>query len=103
MENKSYKIKHDYLFAFEDTNEDIQPLDDSTKDCTILPLSKIMKIDNEIKFVKTLCLIYNNVLVVDDIDKCINPSSEKYKQFIIRCLYRKLRSLNYNVFVQLTT
>lgn len=99
MHNKSYKIKHDYLFADEDTIELATPFDDSVKDYSVIHLSKIMEADNEIKFNKIINKISKNILIVDDIGKCINPNSEEFKHFIIRCLCRKLRKQGYNVFI----
>lgn len=96
---KSYKIKHDYLFIDEDIIECVPPLNDSIKDYTTIPLSKIMEANDEIKFNKILNSITKNVVIVDDIGKCMNPNSDMFKQFIIRCVYRKLRNLEYNVFI----
>ena len=39
-----------------------------------------------------------DVVIVDDIGNCLNPASERYKQFIVRCVCRKLHEENISIY-----
>lgn len=97
--NSSYKIKHDYLFKDDDTDVVIPTLNDSIKSYSNLNVSALMNADNERKFEKLVKTKSNTIVIIDDIGLCINPESERYKRFIIRCVYRKLKELNYNIYM----
>lgn len=99
MSKKSYNIKHDYLFDIEDTIVTIPLKNNTLKDASILYLSKIMDAYNESKFYCLIQDLKEDIILIDNIGKCVNIQSEKYKQFIIRCTYRKLLSLNHNVYM----
>ena len=95
----SYKIKHDYLFEDEDTIIEIPLLDKNIEDYDKLLISEIMKASKESGFAKIIRNKTHNIILIDDIGKCINPQSESYKSFIIRCTYRKLVKLGFSVYI----
>ena len=99
MKHQSYKIKHDFLFDSEDTEIIIPHLDSNLSEKSELKLSDVLKAKDENSFFKLVNADISNVVIIDDIGRCINPASERYKQFIIRCIYRKLINHNINVYI----
>ena len=98
MKRSSYKIKHDFLFDGEDTEIIIPHPSFEIVNKSELKLSDVLKAKDEKSFFKLAEAETQNIVIVDDIGDCINPASEQYKQFIIRCVYRKLKSQNINVY-----
>ena len=97
MKRPSYKIKHDFLF------------DDEDNEIVALQPSFNLPVKNEIKLSDVLKAKDNNSfnqlisnqtpnVIIDDIGECNNPASERYKQFIIRCICRKLIKHNITVY-----
>lgn len=99
MKRQSYKIKHDFLFDSEDTKIEISKLDSDLSEKNELKLSDVLNTKDENSFYKLINQEIPNVVIVDDIGVCVNPASERYKQFIIRCVYRKLTKLDINVYI----
>ena len=99
MKHQSYKIKHDFLFDSEDTEIIIPHLDSNLSEKSELKLSDVLKAKDENSFFKLINAKISNVVIVDDIGKCVNPASERYKQFIIRSVCRKLMNHNINVYI----
>lgn len=89
MKRQSYKIKHDFLFDSEDTEITIPQNDLCFLKKNEIKLSDALKAKDELSFNRLINEQTSNI-IVDDIGKCNNPASERYKQFIIRCIYRKL-------------
>ena len=98
MKQQSYKIKHDFLFDSEDLDVTIPALDDKQSNISELKLSDVLAVKDEISFDRLLTKQKTNIVIVDDTGHCNNPASIRYKEFIIRCVYRKLFSRNYNVY-----
>ena len=96
---QSYKIKHDFLFDKEDTEIVIPKLDFNLSEKNELRLSDVLKAKDEDSFFGLIDAEIPNVVIIDDIGECINPASERYKQFIIRCVCRKLINHNINVYI----
>lgn len=96
---QSYKIKHDFLFDSENLNFEISHLDSDQKDIAQINLTDVLNVTRADKFLKLIDLLNNNILIKDDIGKCVNPASERYKQFIIRCIARKIIDLSKNVYL----
>lgn len=96
---QSYKIKHDFLFDNEDTEISIPKHDSDLSEKSELKLSDVLSVKDESSFLKLINPKTSNVVIVDNIGECINPASEKYKQFIIRCVYRKLINHSINVYI----
>ena len=90
MKRPSYKIKHDFLFDREDDVIKIPHLDSNLSEKCELRLSNVLNAKDETSFLKLIDANIPNVIIIDDIGKCDNPASERYKQFIIRCICRKL-------------
>ena len=99
MKRQSYKIKHDFLFDSEDTEIIVPNLDSNLSNKNELKLSDVLKAKDEDSFFKLINEDTLNVVIIDDIGESINPASERYKQFIIRCVYRKLMNHNINVYI----
>ena len=99
MKRQSYKIKHDFLFDCEDTEIIIPHLDSNLSGKCELKLSDVLNAKDENSFFKLVDDDTSNVVIIDDIGKCVNSASERYKQFIIRCVYRKLIDHNINVYI----
>ena len=100
MIKHSYRIKHDFLFDSDDTLITIPHLNSSVNDFFELKLSYVLKSKNEKTFMEGIDVTSSNILINDDIGQCTNPASERYKQFIIRCVYRKLSSYSLNVYLK---
>ena len=98
MKRQSYRIKHDFLFDSEDTEIVIPKLDSNLSRKNELRLSDVLNAKDESSFYKLIDENMSN-LIIDDIGKCINPSSERYKRFIIRCVCHKLAKHNINVYL----
>lgn len=98
MKRQSYKIKHDFLFDKKDEFVEIPHLDSTVSNITHLKLSNVLNAKDEQSFIKLFENNSSNVLIIDDIGNCINPASERYKQFIIRCICRKAKDYNINTF-----
>ena len=98
MKRQSYKIKHDFLFDVEDAEVVIPHLDSILSDKSELKLSDVFIAKDENAFNKLINGQKANVVIVDDIGECKNPASERYKQFIIRCVCCKLKNKNINVY-----
>lgn len=99
MKRQSYKIKHDFLFVDEDTEIVIPQYDSNLSSKSELKLSDVLKAKDDESLYSLLDCNTPNIVIVDDIGPCINPASERYKQFIIRCVYRKLIKRNVNVYL----
>lgn len=99
MKRQSYKIKHDFLFDCEDTEIIIPHLDSNLSEKCELKLSDVLNAKDEDSFFELIGDNILNVVVIDDIGKVINPASERYKNFIIRCVYYKLINRNINVYI----
>ena len=99
MKRPSYKIKHDFLFDVEDTETVIPQPDSNLSEKNELKLSDALNAKDENSFFKLINAKISNVVIVDDIGKCVNPASERYKQFIMRCVCRKLMNHNINVYI----
>ena len=99
MKRQSYKIKHDFLFDGEDAKIVIPHLDSNISEKSELKISDVLGAKDENSFFKLITTEASNIVIVDDIGKCINPASERYKQFIIRCVCRKLINHNINVYI----
>lgn len=99
MKRQSYKIKHDFLFDNDDNSIGIPKLDSVVSEVNELKLSDALKAKDEDSFMKLVDVNKACVVIKDDIGRCVNPASERYKQFIIRCIYRKL--INHNIDVYL--
>ena len=99
MKRQSYKIKHDFLFDCEDTELIIPHLDSNLSEKCELKLSDVLNAKDEDSFFELIGDNTLNVVVIDDIGKVINPASERYKKFIIRCVYYKLINCNINVYI----
>lgn len=99
MKRQSYKIKHDFLFDCEDTEIIIPHLDSNLSEKCELKLSDVLNVKDEDSFFELIGDNTLNVVVIDDIGKVINPASERYKNFIIRCVYYKLINHNINVYI----
>ena len=99
MKRQSYKIKHDFLFDVEDTETVIPQPDSNLSEKNELKLSDALNAKDENSFFKLINAKISNVVIVDDIGKCVNPASERYKQFIMRCVCRKLMNHNINVYI----
>lgn len=98
MKRQSYKIKHDFLFDSEDTETIIPCLDSNLSEKSELRLSDALKAKDKNSFFKLINEKVPNIILIDDIGNCVNPASERYKQFIIRCVCRKLNAHNINVY-----
>lgn len=96
---QSYNIKHDFLFKSEELNISIPFANSDLNDVAEIKLTDALNATNEIKFMELIDTSKNNVIIKDDIGKCKNPASERYKQFIIKCIARKLIDLNKNVYL----
>ena len=96
MKRQSYKIKHDFLFDNEDTEIIIPQYDSNLSEKNELKLSEILMAKDESSFNRLISEQIPNV-IIDDIGECKNPVSERYKQFIIRCVCRKLINRNINI------
>lgn len=99
MKRQSYKIKHDFLFDGDDISIDVPKLDSAVSDKNELKLSDALKTKNEDSLMNLIDTSKNNVVIKDDIGDCVNPASDRYKQFIIRCVRRKLMNHNINVYL----
>lgn len=99
MKRQSYKIKHDFLFDSEDTEIVIPKPDSNVSEKSELKLSDALNAKDENSFYKLISQEAQDVIIIDDIGVCANPASERYKKFIIRCVYRKLISRNINVYL----
>lgn len=97
MRRQSYKIKHDFLFGEEVTEVVIPKLDSNLSEINEIKLSDVLKAKDNESFNK---LINSQILnlIIDDIGSCNNPASERYKQFIIKCVCRKLKKENIKVY-----
>ena len=100
MKHQSYKIKHDFLFDSEDTEIIIPQFDSNLSEKSELKVSDVLNTKDESSFFNAINETISNIIIIDDIGKCINPSSERYKQFIIRCVYRKLTNHGFSVYLQ---
>ena len=98
MKRQSYKIKHDFLFDSDDDSVDIPKLHMTASEVNKINLSDALNAKDENSFMKLIDANKPNVVIKDDIGSCINPVSERYKQFIIRCVCRKLIKHNFNVY-----
>lgn len=99
MKKHSYKIAHDCLFDEEDTLLNIPHPQSKLTKYSELKLSDVLKAKNNKQFDKLINIDSNNIVIVDDINKCLNPASERYKRFIIRCVCRKLIKRNKKYFL----
>ncbi len=99
MKRQSYKIKHDFLFDGDDSEISISSLDSAISEATVLKLSDVLKAKDENSFIKLIETGATNIVIKDDVGHCINPASERFKQFIIRCICRKLMNHNINVYL----
>lgn len=99
MKRQSYKIKHDFLFDSEDTEAIVSHLDSNFSKKNELKLSDVLKAKDEDSFLKLINAETSDVIIIDDIGEGINPASKRYKQFIIRCVCRKLMNHNINVYI----
>ena len=99
MKRQPYKIKHDFLFDGDDNPIDIPKLDSAISEVSELKLSDVLKAKDEFSFLKLIDTTKPNIVIKDDVGNCINPASERYKQFIIRCVCRKLMNYNINVYL----
>ncbi len=99
MKKQTYKIKHDFLFDVDDTPIDISENNLTVSNICELNLSDVLKTKDLDSFVSLIDFSARGVLIKDDIGECINPASERYKQFIIRCVCHKLSDLNINVYI----
>lgn len=99
MKHQSYKIKHDFLFDCDDIPLVIPKLDSAISEANELKLSDILSVKDEYSFMKLVGVSKQNIVIIDDIGECINPSSERYKQFILRCICRKLKNHNINAYL----
>ena len=99
MSKKSYKIKHDFLFDEEDLTIEIIKFNENIKMYKVIYLTDILKTKSEKSFYRLIETKKKNVLLKDDIGNCINPASEQYKQFIIRCISRKLQNKGITVYL----
>ena len=97
MKRQSYKIKHDFLFDSEDIEITIPRLNSDLCEKSELKLTDALNAKDEESFFELIGDV-SNVVIIDDIGKCLNPTSERYKQFIIRCVVQKLNSHNINVY-----
>ena len=97
MRRQSYKIKHDFLFGEEDTEIVIPKLDSSLSEINKLKLSDVLKAKDNDSFNKLINSQIPN-LIIDDVGCCNNPASERYKQFLLRCIYHKLIKNNIKVY-----
>ena len=99
MKRKSYKIKHDFLFDCEDSEIIIPHLDSNLSEKFELKLSDVFNAKDEDSFFELIGDNTSNVVIIDDIGECVNSASERYKHFIIRCVYHKLNDRNINVYI----
>lgn len=99
MKRQSYKIKHDFLFDSEDTKIIVPHLDSNLSIENELKLSDVLNAKGKDSFFRLINAEISNVVIIDDIGECINPASERYKQFIIRCVCRKLMNHSINVYI----
>lgn len=97
MKRPSYKIKHDFLF--DDEDNEIVALQPSFNlpEKNEIKLSDVLKAKDNNSFNQLISNQTPNV-IIDDIGECNNPASERYKQFIIRCICRKLIKQNITVY-----
>ena len=98
MKRQSYKIKHDYLFDSDDDLLVIPKFNSDILKVNKLKLSDALTTNDEASLLKLIDSKKPNI-IVDDIGDCINPASEKYKQFMIRCVCRKLMKHNINIYL----
>ena len=99
MKRASYKIKHNFLFDCEDLDTEIPHFDNTFSiDCK-LNLSDILNCKDIASFQKMIDGA-TQIIISDDIGKCNNPASERYKQFIVRCIYQKLASYKVKMYLQ---
>lgn len=99
MKKQSYKIKHDFLFDVDDTPIDILKNNLAVSNISELNVSDVLNAKDLDSFVSLIDFSARGVLIKDDIGECINPAAERYKQFIIRCVYHKLSDLNINAYI----
>ena len=99
MKKHSYNIKHDFLFDDDDTIVDIPQIDSNCNNYTELTISEVMKMKDLDSFNKRVEALGPIIVIKDDMIGCINPASFRYKQFIIRCVYRKLTTKNIKAYV----
>ena len=99
MKRQSYKVKHDFLFDCDDSIGIIPKNDLNDSGACELKISNVLITKDEKTFLKLLDFTKPSVVLVDDIGECNNPASERYKQFIIRCVCRKLLNYNINVYL----
>ena len=97
MKRQSYKIKHDFLFDGEDTDVTIPKSSTDIFENNEIRLSDVLKAKDENSFNKLFKDQLPNI-IIDDIGKCDNPASERYKQFILRCIFHKLIKRNISVY-----
>lgn len=97
MKRQSYKIKHDFLFDSDDVSTEIPKVGSAISEANELKLSDVLNAKDEDSFMNLIDINRPIVVIKDDIGSCINPSSERYKQFIIRCVCRKLINHKINV------
>lgn len=99
MKRQSYKIRHDFLFDDEDALITIPCFDSNLTEYAEIKISSILGTKDKEHFEKLINAQSQNIIIIDDIGECINPASERYKQFIIRCICRKLSAHNKNYFL----
>ena len=87
------------MFDIDDTPIDILKNNPAVSNICELNMSDVLKTKSLDSFMSLIDFSAKGVLIKDDIGECINPASERYKQFIIRCVYYKLSGLNINVYI----
>ena len=98
MKRQSYKIKHDYLFDSDDDLLAIPNFNSDILEVNKLKLSDVLITNDEASLLKLIDNKKPNI-IVDDIGDCINPASERYKQFMIRCVCQKITKYNVNIYL----
>ena len=99
MKRKSYKIKHDFLFDCDDSSIELAKCCSNFSEMNELKISDVLRTKDEDSFMKLIDASKTSVAIKDDIGSCVNPASERYKQFIIRCVCCKLKSRNITIYL----
>lgn len=99
MKIRSYKIKHDFLFDADDTSINLSKLKSNFPKNKKLKLSDVLKAKDEKSFMRLLNVSNPVIVIEDDIGKCTSPASERYKQFIVRCVCQKLLKHNFTIYL----
>lgn len=98
MKRQSYRIKHDFLFDEEDTPIIIPSPNPAIACHATITVSNILVAKSKEAFDALIDGDNKDVVIVDDIGNCLNPASERYKQFIVRCVCRKLHEKNISIY-----